>query len=84
MDIVTTCNYGALNDLSKRFLSVNDGESIVLDKNTIYDVCPEDSFVLTGYYVSNSASKSQFSYSRDASIALFITSFISSVISISF
>ncbi len=59
MNIVTTCEYGALNDLSKLCLAVRDGDRIVLESNRTYHVCPEDSFVLTGYYISNSALKAQ-------------------------
>ena len=44
-----------MNELSTIFQSVNDGDVIALDAGRIYDVMPEDSFNLTGYFCSNTA-----------------------------
>ncbi len=48
-----------MNELSLLFLSVSDGDTIILDKNKIYDVRPEDSFIKTGYFCSNSAKQEE-------------------------
>ena len=47
-----------MNRLSEIFRNVKSGEVITLE-NTVYDVKPEDSFVKTGYYCSNSAKKDE-------------------------
>ena len=47
-----------MNRLSEIFNSIADGEYITLE-NTVYDVYPEDSFIKTGYYCSNSAKKDE-------------------------
>ncbi len=47
-----------MNRLSEIFRSVNNGEIITLEKGT-YHVKPEDSFVKTSYYCSNSAKKDE-------------------------
>lgn len=46
-----------MNELSEIFLKVNDNETVVLEKNKIYDVRQDDSFLLAGYYCSNTAKK---------------------------
>ncbi len=48
-----------MNDLSTLFLNINDADCVVLGKDRIYDVKPEDSFNLTGYFCSNSAKKDE-------------------------
>lgn len=48
-----------MNELSELFLKVNDNETIVLEKNKVYDVRQDDSFLLTGYYCSNTAKKDE-------------------------
>ena len=48
-----------MNELSTIFSNVNDNETIVLDKNKVYDVRQDDSFLLTGYYCSNTAKKDE-------------------------
>lgn len=46
-----------MNDLSGIFLNVSDGETVILEKNRVYDVRREDSFYKNGYYCSNTAKK---------------------------
>ena len=46
-----------MNELSTLFSNVTDNETIVLEKNKIYDVRQDDSFCLKGYYCSNTAKK---------------------------
>lgn len=46
-----------MNELSNLFSQISDGSTITLTKNKIYDVCQDDSFILTGYYCSNTAKK---------------------------
>ncbi len=48
-----------MNELSILFSDVNNGETIVLEKNKIYDVRQDDSFVKTGYYCSNTAKQDE-------------------------
>ncbi|MBE6791534.1 MAG: hypothetical protein E7535_10150 [Ruminococcaceae bacterium] len=48
-----------MNELSKLFSDICDGESIVFEKNRIYDVRPEDSFINTGYFCSNTAKQEE-------------------------
>jgi len=48
-----------MNELSTIFSNVKDNETIVLEKNKIYDVRQDDSFLLTGYYCSNTAKKDE-------------------------
>ncbi len=45
-----------MNGLSKIFLDIKDGETVVLENRT-YHVSQEDSFVKTGYFCSNTAKK---------------------------
>ena len=51
-----------MNELSELFLKVNDNETVVLEKNKVYDVRQDDSFLLTGYYCSNTAKKEENPY----------------------
>lgn len=46
-----------MNELSKLFLSVNDGNEITLKKDFVYHVRQDDSFEFRGYYCSNTAQK---------------------------
>ena len=46
-----------MNELSEMCLRVSDGQTLTLENEKIYHVYPEDSFQLTGYYCSNSASR---------------------------
>ena len=46
-----------MNALSDLFLHVTDGQTVTLEKDAVYHVRPEDGFVLTGYYCSNTASR---------------------------
>jgi hypothetical protein len=48
-----------MNELSELFLKVEDNETVVLEKNKVYDVRQDDSFLLTGYYCSNTAKKEE-------------------------
>ncbi len=48
-----------MNELSTIFGNVNDNETVVLEKNKVYDVRQDDSFLLTGYYCSNTAKKDE-------------------------
>ncbi|MBE6815645.1 MAG: right-handed parallel beta-helix repeat-containing protein [Ruminococcaceae bacterium] len=48
-----------MNELSTLFSNVTDNETIVLEKNKIYDVRQDDSFCLKGYYCSNTAKKEE-------------------------
>ena len=60
-----------MNELSRIFLNVSDGEIITLEKDRVYDVCREDSFYKNGYYCSNTAKKHENSDgSRYAAIYL--------------
>ena len=47
-------SYGT-NDLCRLFESVSDGDTIVLEKDKIYDVWQDDAVWLKGYYCSNTA-----------------------------
>ena len=46
-----------MNELSDIFLNVNDGETVVLEKNKIYHVSQDDSFEFEGYFCTNTAKK---------------------------
>ena len=46
-----------MNRLSEIFLNAQSNENIVLEKNTVYHARQDDSFLLTGYYCSNTAKK---------------------------
>ncbi|MBR2867893.1 MAG: hypothetical protein IKB88_02350 [Clostridia bacterium] len=44
-----------MNDLSKIFADIKDGATVTLESGKVYDVRPEDSYNLTGYFCSNTA-----------------------------
>lgn len=44
-----------INELCELFLNVADGDTVILEKDKTYHVRQDDSFVLDGYYCSNSA-----------------------------
>ena len=44
-----------MNELSTIFLGIKDGDTVVLEKDKIYDVRQDDSFEFEGYYCSNTA-----------------------------
>lgn len=46
-----------MNKLSELFLKIKDGDALVLEKNGIYDVREDDSFLLEGYFCTNTAKK---------------------------
>lgn len=46
-----------MNELSSLFLNIGDGETVVLEKNKVYDVREDDSFHKEGYYCSNTAKR---------------------------
>ena len=46
-----------MNELSKLFLNIEDGMTVVLEKEKIYHVRQDDSFEMCGYYCSNTAKK---------------------------
>ena len=46
-----------MNELSKLFLNISDGETVVLERNKVYDVRQDDSFEKEGFYCSNTAKK---------------------------
>lgn len=46
-----------MNELSELFLNIEDGDTVILDKNKTYHVRQDDSFELEGYYCSNTAKK---------------------------
>lgn len=46
-----------MNELCEIFLNVNDGDTVVLEKNRVYHIRQDDSFELEGYYCSNTAKK---------------------------
>lgn len=48
-----------MNELCELFAAVRDGQTLVLEKNKIYHVCPEDSLHLTGYFCTNTAKKEE-------------------------
>ncbi len=48
-----------MNELSSLFENIKDGDTVTLAKDRVYDVRPEDSFVKTGYFCSNSAKKEE-------------------------
>ena len=48
-----------MNELSEIFLKVNDNETIILEKDKVYDVRQDDSFLLHNYYCSNTAKKNE-------------------------
>ncbi|MBQ6864218.1 MAG: hypothetical protein IJO14_08275 [Clostridia bacterium] len=44
-----------MNDCSALFLCVDDGQTVTLEKDKIYHVSPEDSYIKTGFFCSNTA-----------------------------
>lgn len=46
-----------MNELSKLFLNINDGDTVKLEKGREYHVCQDDSFEIKGYFCSNTAKK---------------------------
>lgn len=48
-----------MNELSKFFLNINDGENITLENNKTYHVFQDNSFSLDGYFCSNTAKKDE-------------------------
>lgn len=46
-----------MNELSNIFLNIEDGRTLVLEKNKVYDVRQDDSFLLEGYFCTNTAKK---------------------------
>ena len=46
-----------MNELSRLFLDVRDGDTVTLEKDKIYHVRQDDSFELCGYFCSNTAKK---------------------------
>ncbi len=46
-----------MNELSSMFLNINDGDTVVLEKNRVYHVRQDDSFEYEGYFCSNTAKK---------------------------
>ncbi len=46
-----------MNKLSELFLKIKNGDTVTLKKDCVYDVFEEDSFLLKGYFCSNSAKK---------------------------
>lgn len=48
-----------MNELSTLFLSAGDGDTVILGKDKIYDVTQEDSFILHGYFCSNTAKQDE-------------------------
>ena len=53
-----------MNALSTQCLQIADGETFRLEKNTTYHVRQDDSFVLDGYYCSNSAKQHENPFGR--------------------
>ena len=48
-----------MNSLCEIFLKAQSNTTINLEKNKVYDVYPEDSFILDGYFCSNTAKKDE-------------------------
>lgn len=48
-----------MNELSLIFSNVSDGDTIILERNRVYDVRQDDSFVEAGYYCSNTAKQDE-------------------------
>ena len=48
-----------MNELCQLLLHVEDGDTLTLQQGKTYHVRPEDSFMFTGYYCSNSAKKNE-------------------------
>ncbi|MBR5442631.1 MAG: hypothetical protein IKV44_06720, partial [Clostridia bacterium] len=48
-----------MNELSKLFTQVNNGDVITLKKDYVYHISQENGFHLTGFYCSNTAKKQE-------------------------
>lgn len=48
-----------MNELSRVFSGINDGDTVVLEKDRVYDVRQDDSYELRGYYCSNTAKQDE-------------------------
>ena len=46
-----------MNELSNAFLNIADGQTVILEKDKIYHVRQDDSFLLEGYFCTNTAKK---------------------------
>ncbi len=46
-----------MNNLSKMFLNIADGDTVVLEKGAVYDVRQDDSVTLENYFCTNTASR---------------------------
>ncbi len=44
-----------MNELSNLILNIKNGETLTLEKGRVYDVSEDDSFILDGYFCSNTA-----------------------------
>lgn len=51
-----------MNELSELFVNIKNDTKVILENNKIYDVRPENSYVLKGYYCSNSAKQDENPY----------------------
>lgn len=60
-----------MNELSNAFMNIADGQRVVLEKDRIYHVRQDDSFLLEGYFCTNTAKKHENPYGkRNAAIFL--------------
>ena len=48
-----------MNELSNLILNIKNGETLTLEKGRVYDVSEDDSFILDGYFCSNTARKDE-------------------------
>ena len=48
-----------MNELSSLIADIKNGQTVVLEKNQIYHIYQDDSFVLEGYFCSNTAKKDE-------------------------
>ncbi len=48
-----------MNELSSLILNIKNGETLTLEKGRVYDVSEDDSFILDGYFCSNTAKKDE-------------------------
>ncbi len=48
-----------MNELSLKFLKVNDGDTVILEKGKIYDVRQDDSVILENYFCTNTADRAE-------------------------
>ena len=46
-----------MNELSNIFLNINNGDTITLEKDKVYDVFQDDAFFHEGYFCSNTAKR---------------------------